>query len=117
MTEATGREMSRVLTEGLAAGDGPRDIADGLADRIEHVGKHRANMIARTEIMNSHNAGRLQEWERAGVRQVGVLIAATACPTCQAYKAGEPYPASKAYGNLPQHPNCRCSHHVWTGDE
>jgi len=116
MTNATGREMSRVLSEGLAAGDGPRDIAKDLADRIDAVGETRATTIARTEVMNSHNAGRLQEWERAGVQQVGVLIANTACPQCQAYKAGEPYPATEAYGNLPFHPNCRCSHHVWTGD-
>lgn len=116
MTEATGREMSRVLSEGLASGDGPEDIARDLADRIDKVGRTRATTIARSEVMNSHNAGRLQEWERAGVQQVGVLIAGDACPQCQAYKAGEPYPATDAYGNLPKHPNCRCSHHVWTGE-
>jgi len=116
MTEATGREMGRVLSEGLAAGDGPREIAADLADRIDAVGRTRAEVIARTEVMNSHNAGRIQEWERAGIEKVGVLIAPDACPICQAYNAGEPYPASEAYGNLPQHPNCRCSHHVWTGN-
>lgn len=117
MTQATGREMSRVLSEGLASGAGPRDIADDLADRIDAVGRTRATAIARTEVMNSHNAARVQEWERAGIEKVGVLIAPTACPQCQAYNAGEPYPASEAYGNLPKHPNCRCSHHVWTGEE
>jgi SPP1 gp7 family putative phage head morphogenesis protein len=114
MTTATGQEMGRVLSEGLAGGDGPEDIARSLADRIDAVGRTRATVIARTEVMNSHNAARIQEWERAGVSRVGVLIAADACPVCQAYKAGEPYPASNAYGNLPKHPNCRCSHHVWT---
>lgn len=116
MTEATGREMARVLTEGLAAGDGPRDIARDIADRVDNVGLTRAKVIARTEIQNSHNTARLAEWERSGVQRVGVLIAADACPQCQAYKSGEPYQASKAYGNLPRHPNCRCSHHVWTGN-
>jgi hypothetical protein len=123
MTDAVATDLRRELTEGLAAGDGPRDIADGLTDIIGRVedgiprgAMNRATMIARTEIMNSHDRARLQEWERAGVEQVGVLIAGDACPQCQAYKAGEPYQASNAYGNLPQHPNCRCSHHVWTGD-
>lgn len=116
MTNATGQEMSRVLSEGLASGDGPRDIARDLSDRVDAVGRTRATVIARTEIQNSHNAGRLQEWERAGVSKVGVLIAVDACPQCQAYKAGEPYDAASAYGNLPKHPNCRCSHHVWTGE-
>lgn len=116
MTQATGQEMSRVLSEGLAAGESPDEIARRLADRIDAVGRTRATTIARSELMNAHNAARLQEWERAGVKQVGVLIAADACPECQAYNAGEPYPASEAYGNLPKHPNCRCSHHVWTGN-
>jgi hypothetical protein len=123
MTNAVATDLRRELTEGLAAGDGPRDIADGLTDIIGRVedgtpraAMNRATMIARTEIMNSHDRARLQEWERAGVERVGVLIAGDACPQCQAYKAGEPYRTSNAYGNLPRHPNCRCSHHVWTGD-
>jgi hypothetical protein len=66
--------------------------------------------------MNSHNWGRLKEWERAGVKKVDVLLANDACPQCQAYAAGAPHEASEAYGNLPQHPNCRCTHTVWTGD-
>jgi len=109
MTDATAREMRRVLTEGLAAGDGPQDIADALADRIEKVGKTRANTIARTEIMHSHNRARATEWQRAGIQQVDILIAPDACPQCQALKAGAPYPVEGAAGLLPQHPNCRCS--------
>jgi len=123
MTDAIATDLRRELTEGLAEGAGPRDIADDLTGIIGRVedgtprgAMNRATMIARTELMNSHNNARLQEWERAGVTQVGVLMAPTACPQCQAYKAGEPYPASEAYANLPQHPNCRCSHHVWTGN-
>jgi len=116
MTRATGREMSRVLSEGLASGAGPRDIADDLADRIDAVGRTRAEVIARTEVMASHNTARLQEWERAGIKKVDVLIAPDACPECQAYQSGAPYPASEAYGNLPRHPRCRCSHVVHTTD-
>jgi SPP1 gp7 family putative phage head morphogenesis protein len=122
MTDALGTDLRRGLTEGLAAGENPRDIADDLTDVVGRVddgspmgAMNRATRIARTEVMNSHNTARLQEWERAGVEHVGVLIANTACPQCQAYKAGEPYKASKAYANLPKHPNCRCSHHAWTG--
>jgi len=116
MTEATAKNLSRELTDGLAAGESPDEIASQIADSIESIGMTRATVIARTEIMDSYNTARLQEWEEAGVTQVGVLIAADACPQCQAYNAGEPYQASKAYGNLPRHPRCRCSHHVWTGE-
>jgi SPP1 gp7 family putative phage head morphogenesis protein len=116
LTADTAQDLSRELTEGLQAGESPNQIAQTISDRIESIGITRATVIARTEIMDSYNTARLQEWESAGVEQVGVLIAADACPVCQAYNAGEPYQASKAYGNLPKHPNCRCSHHVWTGD-
>ena len=123
MTDAIATDLRRGLTEGLAQGAGPKEIADDLTGIIGRVedgtpmgAMNRATMIARTELMNSHNNARLQEWERAGVSQVGVLIAPDACPRCQAYKAGEPYPASEAFSNLPRHPNCRCSHHVWTGE-
>lgn len=116
MTEATANDMRRVLSEGLAAGDGPRDIARDLSDRIDAVGRTRANMIGRTEVMHSHNRARATEWQRAGVERVGILLAPDACPDCQALKAGEPYQASGAAGLLPLHPNCRCSLFIWTGD-
>jgi SPP1 gp7 family putative phage head morphogenesis protein len=122
MTDAMGTDLRRGLTEGVAAGENPRTIASDLTDVVGRVddgspmgAMNRATRIARTEVMNSMNTARLKEWERAGVEQVGVLVAGTACPQCQAYKAGEPYKASNAYANLPQHPNCRCSHHVYTG--
>lgn len=123
LTDDLARDLRRELAEGLASGEGPRELArDRLTDIIGQVedgtpraAMNRATMIARTELMNSHNWGRLKEWERAGVQKVDVIIAATACPQCQAYKAGAPYPASEAYGNLPRHPNCRCSHTIWTG--
>lgn len=109
MTDAAANQMRRVLSEGLAAGEGPREIAERLADRIDHVGIYRANLIARTEIMHSHNRARAAEWERAGVTRVDILIAPTACPECQALKAGAPYKIDEAPALLPQHPQCRCA--------
>lgn len=122
LTDDISKDLRRKLTDGLASGDGPRDIASDLTDIIGRVdgtpraAMNRATMIARTELMNSHNWARLKEWERAGVTKVDVILATDACPICQSYAADAPYEASKAYGNLPQHPNCRCSHTIWTGD-
>ncbi|WP_137288636.1 structural protein [Natronorubrum halophilum] len=123
LTDDIARDVRRELTDGLASGDGPRDIARGVSDVLGKVedgtpraAMNRATMISRTELMNSHNWGRLKEWERAGVEKVDVLLANDACARCQAYAASAPYEASKAYGNLPRHPNCRCSHTVWTGN-
>jgi SPP1 gp7 family putative phage head morphogenesis protein len=109
MNDATANQMRRVLSEGLAGGDGPREIARDLSDRIEKVGRYRATLIGRTEVMHSHNRARATEWDRAGVQQVDILIAPDACPECVALKAGEPYSVSEAPGLLPLHPQCRCA--------
>ncbi|GAB3669537.1 hypothetical protein [Halopiger thermotolerans] len=123
LTDDIARDVRRELTDGLASGDGPREIASGVSDVLGKVedgtpraAMNRATMISRTELMNSHNWARLKEWERAGVEKVDVILANGACSQCRAYAAGAPYPASEAYGNLPQHPNCRCAHTVWTGN-
>lgn len=115
MTEATANQMRRVLAEELAVGSGPREVARQLSDRIDAVGRTRATVIARTEVMHSHNRARAVEWQRHDVDQVGILIAPDACPQCQALKAGEPYTIDDAPALLPQHPNCRCSLFIWTG--
>lgn len=115
MTDATANGMRRTLAEGLASGDGPRDIARRLSDRVDSVGKTRANVIARTEVMHSHNRARATEWQRGGVERVTILLAPDACPECQALKAGAPYAVDEAPGLLPQHPNCRCSLSIHTG--
>lgn len=123
LTDDVARDIRRELANGLASGDNPNDIARGVSDVLGKVedgtpraAMNRATMISRTELMNSHNWGRLKEWERAGVEKVDVILASGACEQCRAYARGAPYPASEAYGNLPRHPNCRCTHTVWTGD-
>lgn len=114
MNQATANDMRRVLSEGLAGGDGPRQIATDLADRVDKVGKTRANAIARTEVMHSHNRARATEWQRAGVQKVDILLAPDACPQCQDVKSRAPFAASDAAAILPVHPNCRCSLTIYT---
>ena len=109
MTDATANEMRRTLSEGLAVGDGPRDIARDLSDHIDAVGRTRANTIARTEVLHSHNRARAQEYQRFGVDQVTIILAPDACPQCQALKSAAPFDVEKAPGLLPQHPNCKCA--------
>jgi SPP1 gp7 family putative phage head morphogenesis protein len=116
MTDAAANDMRRVLTEGLAGGQGPREVARDLADRVDAVGKTRANVIGRTEILHSHNRGRATEWQRAGVKKVTILLAGDACAECQALKAGAPYSVEEAPGLLPRHPNCRCALSIYTAN-
>jgi len=127
LTESIATDLRRELTEGLAAGEGPRTIArDRLSETIGRVedgtprgAMNRATRIARTEVMNSHNRARAQEYERAGVEQVDIILANDACQICQDLEAGAPYPVSEAKALIPgrTHPNCRCALAVWTGSQ
>ena len=124
MTDTVATDCRRELSEGLAADESPRAIAEGrLADVIGRVedgsptgAMNSATLLAGAVLMTATNAARATEWERAGVQKVGLLIASDACPQCQALKAGEPYLVSDARSLVPgrTHPNCRCSVHVWT---
>jgi SPP1 gp7 family putative phage head morphogenesis protein len=47
------------LITGFTEGQGPRDIARSMTNRVDSIGKHRATMIARSEVMNAHSEGTL----------------------------------------------------------
>lgn len=123
------------LTEGLAEGVNPREMANRLNDRVEKIGIHRAELIARTEIIHSYNEFALTRYERVGVQKVGVEVEFLAtndtrtCPICKSLdnrefdlrdarngtfsyesKSDEPDSLSGEYPILPPvHPNCRCA--------
>ena len=122
------KTITRILSEGMVAGDGPRKLARKMTAAINGPGKsleikdslgrvipakRRAMMIARTEIMRAHHAATMVEYTLAkaeGVRiQVEMLTAGDdrVCPTC-AGLAEETYTLKEAEGLLPVHPLCRC---------
>lgn len=114
VTDAVDKEISRVLTEGVAQGKNPREMASTLNERIDDVGITRARVLARTETVRAANEQALTRYEQAGVDEVGVEVEwLTAqddrvCPVC-ASKAGNRYSVEEAHGILPQHPQCRCT--------
>ena len=67
----TGRELSRVLREGVENGLNPRDVARDIRRRF-NVSQSRAERIARTEITQSYRRARMDEDsdanERLGIR-------------------------------------------------
>lgn len=56
--------MRRTLSEGMALGKNPRDISKDLQDATS-LSKHRANLIARTEIPGALRRARMDEDEQA----------------------------------------------------
>ncbi|MHA1809349.1 MAG: phage minor head protein [Candidatus Heimdallarchaeaceae archaeon] len=65
VTQVMETQISRILALGLAQGENPEKIARRLNDRISKIGITRARLIARTEIVRSHNLGALAEYEQA----------------------------------------------------
>ena len=61
VTEAMSKQMSRTLAQGIIQGATPRKVAANMSARIDKIGKTRAKLIARTEIIHAHNLAAIQE--------------------------------------------------------
>ncbi len=119
VTDEMSTKMTRALTQGLAQGQNPREIAramikDGIGFTKRRGVQSRALTIARTEIIRAHAEGQLDALENLGVEEVGVMVEwSTAgddrvCPLCQPLESTV-LKIKEARGILPRHPNCRCS--------
>lgn len=122
------------LTQGLAEGINPKEMANRLTDEVRKLERSRLETIARTEVINSHTEATLDRYERAGAGTVMHGEWADAddsrvCPICSfldgnEYAIGEfrtgtftfepgdddpDYLAGTYPIRPPAHPNCRCS--------
>lgn len=133
ITQSTSVQVSEELAQGLAAGENPRKVARRITDRIDKVGKTRAETLARTEIVDAHATATLNRYEQDGVD--GVTPQAEfrtsrddrVCPICKAID-GKEYTVEAARSATfqfepdededaqagtfpvrpPVHPRCRC---------
>jgi SPP1 gp7 family putative phage head morphogenesis protein len=127
--------VRETLTDGLAEGVNPREMARRLTKEVRTIQRTQAEVLARTEVINSYAEATLDRYERGGVE--GVTVSgefATAdddrvCPICEAiegaefatdamrtatfeFEAGDDEPDSLG-GEYPVkppvHPQCRCA--------
>ena len=116
ITRATSQQIARVLTDGIATGQGPREIARAMRGVVNTIGRTRSVVLARTETINTHATATLNRYADAGVQGVTALAEfLTAgddrvCPDCLALETGVPIPLDEARGIIPVHAQCRC---VW----
>jgi SPP1 gp7 family putative phage head morphogenesis protein len=88
--------VRKMLSAGLAEGVNPREMARRLTNEIETLQKTQAEVLARTEVINSYSTASLSRFDRAGQSEVKVSGEfATAddqrvCPICEALE-GETY--------------------------
>lgn len=129
ITATMDTQISRVLADGIAQGDGPALIARKLYATIDGSGygtlgitdslgryipaQRRATIMARTEIIRAHHGAMIQEYKNWGVFGIKVLAElATAgddrvCDTCSSLE-GHIYTLEEATNLIPVHPQCRC---------
>jgi SPP1 gp7 family putative phage head morphogenesis protein len=128
VTDTMSGQISRVLSQGMAEGKGPREIAKLLTRTVtgpsadlaltDTLGRfipaqRRAVMIARTEIIRAHTDATLEEYKSWRVEGVTVKAEFTTagddrvCPECEALE-GNVYTIEEAAGIVPVHTNCRC---------
>jgi SPP1 gp7 family putative phage head morphogenesis protein len=114
VTDTMAQQMSRVLAQGLAEGRGTLAMARALDDRIEKIGRARAEAIAQTEAISAYAEATLNTYEEAGVDGVNVVAEFIAtddnvvCPECEEL-SGKEFSLDEARGMIPVHVNCRCS--------
>ena len=123
------KQISRVLTQGIADGDNPRLLAKKLVASIDGTGmgelsltdalgrfipaERRAEILARTEIIRAHHVATIQEYRNWGVEGVNVqaeLITAgddRVCSRCSGLQ-GKTFTLDQIEGMIPVHPQCRC---------
>lgn len=114
VTDTMSAQMSRILALGMAEGLSPETIARNLADRVNKIGITRGRLIARTEIVHSHNLGKLNEYERLEV-ELGeeILVRWLTAADERVRDSHRPrhnkvYERKKAQSMLGE-PNCRCT--------
>jgi len=127
ITKTMDTQISRILSQGIADGDGPRLLARKMVKIVTGIGKldltddlgrfiparRRAEILARTEIIRSHHQAMIQEYRNWGVEGVSVKAEwVTAgdnrvCSQCSGME-GNIYSLDEIQNMIPAHPQCRC---------
>ena len=134
ITSAMDAQISRILAQGIADGDGPALLArklvatingNGIGDLAitDTIGRfipaiQRAEMLARTEIIRAHHQAMIQEyrnWALEGVIVKGEWKTAgddRVCEKCASLE-GKIFTLDEIEGMIPYHPRCRCIALPW----
>jgi hypothetical protein len=62
--------VRETLLEGLRDGINPKEMARNLTDEIESLQKTRAEMLARTEVVQAYTSSTIDRYREAGVSAV-----------------------------------------------
>lgn len=111
------KDMAQILTNGMATGQGPIDIARQMTEQMG-IEKRRAERIARTEINNAHTNARMDQAEDArvnlGIDSLEMHISALSPTTRESHRArhGTLHPVQEQrdwWSRDGNRINCKCS--------
>lgn len=114
VTQVMAKQMSRELSNGILLGHNPVKVAQAIAEKVDNIGLVRARLIARTEIIESHNSASIKEAEvleaETGVKIQMEWITAGDSRVRSSHqdRDGNVYSRAEAQ-DLIGEPNCRCS--------
>ena len=129
ITDVMESQISRILAQGIADGDGPRLLARKLVSAINGTGvgdlgitdtlgrfipaMRRAEILARTEMIRAHHLATIQEYRNWGLLNIKVKAEwKTAgddrvCTKCASLE-GQIFTLDEIEPMIPLHPQCRC---------
>lgn len=113
VTSAMAQKMARSIADGMAKGESDKQLRNRLRLDIDDITRNRALRLARTEVIRANAQGKLDAYEKLGVRQVAIEVEwVTAdddlvCPLCRANE-GKIFTLEEIQGLIPLHPECRC---------
>ena len=129
ITDVMASQISRILAQGIADGDGPRLLARKLVSTINGTGigelgitdtvgrfipaMRRAEILVRTEMIRAHHLATIQEYRNWGLLNIKVKAEwKTAgddrvCDKCASLE-GKIYSLDEIEPMIPLHPQCRC---------
>ena len=118
ITESMEQQIAHVLSDGMLKGMSPEAVANEINDRVDKIGKTRAKLIARTEIVYSHNVASIMETARLeGILEKELeMIWHTSIDgrerDTHRARHGKKYSKEEALALIGE-PHCRCSVSPW----
>lgn len=110
ITAETSKQIIQELTTGMQLGESIPKLRDRIVGRVDHIGKYRATVMARTEAINAFTQGAELRYAQAGVEAMEWLTAYDdrVCSDCMALN-GKVFDIKSRHIRPPRHPQCRCS--------
>jgi hypothetical protein len=88
------------------------DVAKMIIGRVEHIGKTRSTLLAKSDTVKSHHIAKLQMYREEAVTHVTVevewVLGPNPCPICIGLSSNT-YTINEIEGIIPVHPGCQCS--------